>query len=113
MHERKEHPVEHDERDVVRLQNRALRMVVRGLRRKTERVQAHSDTLFVALCESDMAAGRAMRRLWEEGGFQPPCGPEDYQEIVDTAVRALQILRVEQAKAGATLPTQSRSAVET
>ena len=82
-----------EEQSVVRLHNRALRSVNRGLRRQVERLKTHSDDLFIALCDTDVAAVQAMRRLWEEGGFQPPCGPEDYQEIVDVSIRALRAYR--------------------
>ena len=92
----------HDDRSVTRLHNRALRSVNRGLRRLTERLQAHSDDLFIELCNTDVAAQYAMRRLWEEGGFQPPCGPEDYDEIVETSIRALRAYRDAQASEPAT-----------
>jgi len=77
----------------VRQNNRVLRRVVRALRARVQTSKAYQDALFVELCGTSPAAEQAMRRLWEEGGFQPPCGPEDYDAIVDTAIRALKAYR--------------------
>jgi len=90
---------------VVRRQNRTLRRIVSSLRKRVRREGERSDTLFAALCETSPAAELSLRRLWEEGGFQPPCGPEDYDEIVDVSIRALKVYR-EMAQG----PTKSTSA---
>lgn len=78
---------------VVRQHNRVLRSVIRTLRKRVRRGDAAADALFVSLCETNPAAEQAMRRLWEEGGFQPPCRPEDYEYIVDVSIRALRAYR--------------------
>ena len=78
---------------VVRRQNRILRRIVSSLRKRVKKEGELSDSLFATLCESNPAAALALRRLWEEGGFQPPCGPEDYDEIVDVSIRALKAYR--------------------
>lgn len=99
-------------RSVVRQQNRALRTIVRRLRATVRNGQEHSDEMFVALCDTDPSVENAMRRLWEEGGFAPPrspegypFGPSDYEEVVETCLRALKAYR----QAAAT-PAQSESA---
>lgn len=74
---------------VVRMHNRALRRIVRNLRKVLQRNRIASDEVFEVLCETDVAAEQAMRELWERGGFQPPIGPQDYPEIVELAIRAL------------------------
>jgi hypothetical protein len=74
---------------VVRGHNRLLRRIVRTLRGRIHTNKAYQDALFVELCNTSPAAELALRRLWEEGGFLPPCGPEDYDEIVDKAIAAL------------------------
>lgn len=78
---------------VVRGHNRTLRRIVSTLRRRIENGKVYTDGLFIELCNTKPVAEQAMRRLWEEGGFQPPCGPEDYEEIVETALRALKTYR--------------------
>lgn len=74
---------------VVRLHNRALRSIVRITRRRLTNTHAQADELFKALCNTNLDAEAAMRELWESGGFQPPIGPQDYQEIVALCIRAL------------------------
>lgn len=76
---------------VIRHHNRALRRVNKALRKSQVVTQEYNDALFVELCntESNHNAELALRRLWEEGGFQPPCSSEDYETIVDTCLRAL------------------------
>lgn len=76
---------------VIRNHNRVLRGVNKALRKAQSLRQEYNDALFRELCntESNHNAELALRRLWEEGGFQPPCGPEDYETIVDTCLRAL------------------------
>lgn len=78
---------------VVRGHNRTLRRIVSTLRQRVQNQKTYQDALFIELCGTSPAAEIALRRLWEEGGFQPPCGPEDYEEIVDTAIRALRAYR--------------------
>lgn len=75
------------EDSTIRRHNRALRAVNRGLRRKIERMQEHSDSAFLALCESDQPAEQAMSELWEKAGLI--CSPEDYDSIVEMAVRCI------------------------
>lgn len=78
---------------VVRGHNRLLRRIVRTLRGRLQTNKAYQDALFLELCNSSPAAELAMREIWEKGGFQPPCGPDDYDEIVDTCIRALKAYR--------------------
>lgn len=78
---------------VVRGHNRMLRRIVHTLRARIHTNKAYEDALFIELCNTSPAAEQELRRLWEEGGFQPPCGPEDYQEIVDVSIRALKAYR--------------------
>jgi hypothetical protein len=90
---------------VIRHHNRALRRVNKILRTSHKVAREYNDTLFKELCHADVnqEAALALRRLWEEGGFDPPCGPEDYDIIVDTSIRALKAYRDEADK-----PTQSQ-----
>lgn len=78
---------------VVRGHNRTLRRIVGILRSRLQTNKSYQDALFVELCNSSPAAAVALRRLWEEGGFQPPCGPEDYEHVVDVSLRALKAYR--------------------
>lgn len=72
---------------VVRLQNRALRTIVRRLRATVRNGQEKADTMFVALCETNPSAEQAMRELWERAGFE--CSPENYDFMVEMAVRCI------------------------
>jgi hypothetical protein len=74
-------------RDATRLHNRALRTVNRALRRQAERAKQQTDEVVAALFDApliDNTAEAAMRKLWEEGGFQPYCSPSDYDFVVKT-----------------------------
>lgn len=75
-----------EDRSVVRLHNRALRSVNRGLRRAVERLKEHSDELFVALCGTDVRAKQAFGELWGSALFD--CGPEDYDYMVEEIEKA-------------------------
>jgi len=82
-----------DIRCVTRRHNRALRSVNRQLRRARERDKQETDEIVAALFDAPTEAETELWRLWHEGGFQPPTGPEDYREIVDVALRALKACR--------------------
>jgi hypothetical protein len=90
---------------VIKNHNRVLRRVNKALRSSHRITQEYNDTLFKELCHADknQEAALALRRLWEEGGFQPPCSPEDYDTIIDVSIRALKAYRDT-----ATKPTQSQ-----
>jgi hypothetical protein len=76
-----------EDRSVTRLHNRALRSVVRSLRRKGLREMEHNDELFAALCEADIAAEHAMGELWGSAAFD--CGPQDYEFMVERSITAV------------------------
>lgn len=78
---------------VVRQNNRRLRRLNSKLRRQNQEGREYADELFFALCSTNPAAGAAIRTIWQEGGFQPPCRPDDYEEIVETCLRALKLYR--------------------
>lgn len=85
---------EQDDQDVViRHHNRILRKVNKALRSSHKLTQEYNDALFEELCNHNSEAELALRKLWKEGGFQPPCGPEDYDMIVDSAINALNRVR--------------------
>lgn len=81
------------EDSAVRRNNRILRRLTRLLRQRVQNGKGYADELFVQLCATNPAAEYAIRRIWQEGGFQPPCGPDDYEEIVETCIRALRAYR--------------------
>lgn len=83
------------EDSAVRQNNRRLRRLNGKLRRQIQDNREHADDLFNELCETSPAAEAAIRTIWQEGGFQPPCSPDDYDEIVDTCLRALKLYREE------------------
>jgi hypothetical protein len=83
------------EESAVRQNNRRLRFLNGKLRRQVQENREHADALFYELCDTSPAAEAAMWTIWQEGGFQPPCRPDDYQEIVDTCLRALKLYREE------------------
>ncbi len=76
---------------VVRHHNRTLRKVNKALRTAHRLTQEYNDSLFTELCDSSTEAERALRRLWEEGGLESLCSPEDYDTIVNTAIKALEL----------------------
>lgn len=81
------------EEAAVRRNNRLLRRLTRVLRQRVQNGKIYADGLFFQLCSTHPEAEQAMRRIWQEGGFQPPCGPDDYREIVETSIRALKAYR--------------------
>ncbi len=82
----------------VRRNNRVLRRLNRVLRSRVEKGKSYADNLFLQICASTPLAEMAIWRLWKEGGFESSCSPEDYQEIVDTSIRALKAYREEAEK---------------
>lgn len=86
--------------EVLRLQNRALRGIVRSLRTRGQRQSEKTDALFIALCDNSSRAEQALRELWEKAGFQ--CSPEDYEFIVSMAIRALNTVHGEDASGTST-----------
>jgi hypothetical protein len=81
------------EDSAVRRNNRVLRRLTSLLRQRVQNGKVYADELFFQLCATNPAAEQAIRTIWQEGGFQPPCGPDDYDEIVDTCIRALKAYR--------------------
>lgn len=77
---------------VLRLQNRALRTVNRNLRANVRDLTYRQEATFALLCETETEAERALRELWEGGGFE--CGPQDYQEIVGLCLAALRYIAI-------------------
>lgn len=75
---------------IVQRTNRALRKINRTLRRQLSTARQNGDEMFLELCNTDIAASAAMRELWEKAGFE--CSPEDYDYIVDVAIRALRMV---------------------
>ena len=72
---------------VIRRQNRVLRKVHRTLRRAVRDAQHRADETFAQVCEVKTEAELAMEKLWTLGGFS--CGPQDYDYIVESCLRAL------------------------
>src|SRR6266481_743636 len=79
-----------DERSVTRVLNRALRSVNKRLRQHVEKLKVSKDEVFLALCETDLAAGHAMGELWGSAEFD--CGPQDYDYMVKRSIEAVRRL---------------------
>ena len=76
---------------VLRRQNRALRIVQRQLRRALKNMIEYSDNLFLELCDTDKEAERAMEKLWTLGGLSDKCGPRNYDKIVELLLEKLNV----------------------
>jgi hypothetical protein len=72
--------------DVVRKNNRVLRRIVHILRKRVRHGDARADEMFLALCNTNPSADRAMGELWGSGEFD--CGPENYEYIVKRSIEA-------------------------
>jgi len=80
--------IDNEHLDVVKRHNKALRTVNKQLRRALLFVVDYADNLFVELCESGTEAQLALEELRLRGDID--CSPQDYQQIVELAVEALQ-----------------------
>jgi hypothetical protein len=80
---------EDEETSILRLQKRAQRSVNKQLRRALKNAQETMDKMFLDLCDSSTEAHEALQKLWEEGNLQETCSSEDYQTIIDAAIKAL------------------------
>lgn len=74
-------------RSAVRSQNRALRLVNRNLRKKTNELQEHSDEVFLALCETNPISELVLREICEKAGIV--FSTDDYETMADSVVNAL------------------------
>lgn len=72
-----------------RRNNRLLRSVNTVLRRKSAQLRAEADEVIAELFSAPSEADVALERLWREGGFSSELRPENYEELVDFALRAI------------------------
>jgi hypothetical protein len=78
--------------NALRQHNRALRIVTRSLREKTRTLSDEYDSLVRAVLETETEAERALRELWERGGFQ--CSPRDYDGIVERCIELIRYVEI-------------------
>lgn len=78
------------EESVLRQQNRTLRLSLRKARQELADLKEEKEETFLAICETETEAERAMRELWVSGYFLD-CGPLDYDMIVAGCIDALRV----------------------